>query len=286
MLRLLDAPQRTLGGPVTLEGYGVFTGVPCAVTISPAVPDAGLWITSLPYQGAASSTRIEITPASLRPNPNRTSLGNAGSTAQVTMVEHVLSLLHGMAIDNAHIAIRGGECPLGDGSAQALLEQLDQVGIVEQPGRRQVLEVLGERRWQSGSAVLEVGPPQSEGLTVEYTLDYAHPQIGTRTVHYQVTPALYRELIGPARTFIPIEEAERLAQAGVLQATAAECLVIYPDRINHPLRHPDELAAHKVLDLIGDLRLCGWPVWGHVRGVRSGHGLNQEAARWLSELAG
>lgn len=281
MLRAIPVAQQTIGGEVQVAGTGVFTGQACEVTLSPAPPDHGLVFHARQADGTVAI--IPVSPAALHPNPNRTTLCPPGEPSRgVTMVEHVLSALHGLGIDNAVIAVFGHECPLRDGSARDFLAGIAAVGVVAQDAQRQILCPMESITLGSGDATLTLTPPTQDMLSIDYTLAYDHPLIGQRRVQYQLTPALYRDRIGISRTFIPIAEVEQLIAAGVLRSTESDCLVVWPDHTNHPLHHPEEFADHKVLDLIGDLRLCGYPVWADVTGVRSGHGLNQEAARWLA----
>lgn len=270
--------QTTLGAAFSFSGRGVFMGQFCQATLHPAPADHGLVFES---QGI----RIQVTPTALRVNPNRSSLTSAEHPeVAINMVEHILSALHGLGIDNALITIEGGECPLNDGSARDVIAGVAAVGVMPLSAPREVLVIERSHEFTQGDATLRLGPPCTDGLSIDYTLDYAHPMIGRQRVELTVTPELYATRIGLARTFVPIEEVEQLIAAGVVQSTESDCLVIWPDRTNHPLHQPTEFADHKVLDLIGDLRLCGYPVWGHVVGVRSGHGLNQQAARWLAEV--
>jgi len=279
-LRTIELGQTTLGGSFSFSGQGVFTGQRCQATLHPAPINHGLVFES---QGIA----IPVTPAALRANPNRSSLIAVDHPdIAINMVEHILSALHGLAIDNVLITVEGGECPLNDGSARDLIAGVASVGVMPLSAPRQILVVEGTATFTHGDASLTIGPPITDGLTIDYTLDYAHPMIGTHRVEMTMSPELYATRIGLARTFVPIEEVEQLIAAGIVQSTDSECLVVWPDRINHPLHQPTEFADHKVLDLIGDLRLCGYPVWGHLVGIRSGHGLNQQAARWLVETLG
>ncbi|MEO7995352.1 MAG: UDP-3-O-acyl-N-acetylglucosamine deacetylase [bacterium] len=278
LTRIAARPQLTLSAPVTISGPGVFTGRLVTVTVAPAPLDHGLVF-------LADGIRIPVAVASLESNPNRSALRDpAHPSSSVQMVEHVLSALHGLGIDNALITVEGGECPLGDGSSLAYVEAILRDGTRTLSAESTVLLVTGQMHFEDGAASLTVGPPTGEGLHIDYRLDYAHPVIGQADVAYDVTPTTYSELIAPARTFVPVEEAERLVAAGIVRSTDdSTCLVVYPDRTNRPLRVPSEFAAHKVLDLIGDLRLCGYPVWATVQGNRSGHGLNQRLATWLAE---
>ena len=288
MLARIDAPQLTLGGSFTVRGTGVFTGVGCRITLEPTGADHGLVFLAPDRTGRLH--RIPVSASALLTNPNHTTLVSLEDPAvQIHMVEHVLSALHGLWIDNALLTVEGGECPLNDGSARDYLEGLATVGIATLDAPRTILRVDREMEFGEGDATLLLRPPTQEGLSIRYTLDYSatYPQIGRATVVFEpLDPARYTAEIGPARTFIPVDEAERLVAAGVIRSTEdPACLVVYPDWTNHPLRVPHEYAAHKVLDLIGDLRLCGYPVWAEIIGHRSGHGLNHQAARWLGEQA-
>ena len=282
MLVTLATPQRTLAAPIELSGEAVFTGGSAKVRVSPADAGFGIRVQSTEHP------KVPPTPthaAHLVTHPNHSTLAAPGNPdVTVHMVEHVLSALHGMGIDNALIAVTGGECPLGDGSALPYVEAFLKVGIVAQKAARQAIRLTESKRFEEGGSSLSVEPAPADLLEIEYTLMYDHPVIGRSQIFHRVTPERYAEAIAPARTFIPIEEAERMVKAGLLRSTdATQCLVVYPSGTNHRLRVKNEFAAHKVLDLIGDLRLAGYPVLGRVKAIRSGHALNHRAAQWIAE---
>lgn len=130
---------------------------------------------------------------------------------------------------------------------------------------------------------VEIGPPRFAGLTLEYELDYGHAAIGRQRLGLDVTPVSYREHLAAARTFLAVEEAERLQAAGLgLSVGHRDLLVFGPDGpIDNSLRWPDECVRHKMLDLVGDLALAGQPIHATVRASRSGHRLNAAAAARL-----
>ena len=211
----------------------------------------------------------------------RTNLAVAGVTVQ--MVEHVLSALAGLAVDCCEIHLTAEELPGLDGSAQAYVEAIDAVGV-EDLGAPVVPIVIDRvERLGDDASWVEIGPPRSAGLTIEYELDYGHAAIGRQQLGLDVTPVSYREQLAAARTFLAVEEAERLQAAGLgLSVGHRDLLVFGPDGpIDNALRWPDECVRHKMLDLVGDLALAGQPIHACVRACRSGHRLNAAAAARL-----
>jgi UDP-3-O-acyl N-acetylglucosamine deacetylase len=208
----------------------------------------------------------------------RTNLAAAGVTVQ--MVEHVLSALAGLAIDCCEIHVTAEELPGLDGSAQAYVEAIDAVGSEDLGAPVAPLVVDHTVRLGDESSWVEIGPPRSAGLTVDYELDYGHAAIGRQQLSLEVTPASYRSQLAAARTFLAVEEAQRLQAAGLgLSVGHRDLLVFSSDGpIDNTLRWPDECVRHKILDLVGDLSLAGRPLHATVRASRSGHRLNAEAA--------
>ena len=273
-----EQPQHTIAASFTVEGEAVFTGGQSAVTLHPADENSGIV-----FVNADAGCEIPVCPANAVNDPNHSTLALPDhKDAAIHLVEHVLSALHGLAIDNAVVEVKGGECPLLDGSAA---EYAGGIAPKEQGAGRRVIELSEKLEFTHNDSSL-VCMPADEGRAVySYDLYYPHPMIGGQQHTAHLTSDEYRETIAPARTFIPIEEAEQLIAAGHLRSTDdARCIVIYPDRYNTPLYHPTEFAAHKILDLVGDLYLCGYPVIGTFVAKRSGHTLNHRVMHRIMEL--
>ena len=267
--------QRTLRRSAVVSGIGYWSGQANRVELRPAAAGTGVVFVrddlAVPVRiPAAVENRVDAVA--------RTNLAAAGVTVQ--MVEHVLSALAGLAIDCCEINVMAEELPGLDGSAQAYVEAIDVVGS-EDLGAP-VVPIVVDRPLRLGddTSWIEIGPPHIAGLTVDYELDYGHAAIGRQQLRLEVTPTAYRTQLAAARTFLAVEEAERLQAAGLGLSVGHRDLLVFADEgpIDNTLRWPDECVRHKILDLVGDLSLAGRPLHATVRAARSGHRLNAAAA--------
>ncbi|MBV8599993.1 MAG: UDP-3-O-acyl-N-acetylglucosamine deacetylase, partial [Candidatus Eremiobacteraeota bacterium] len=194
-------------------------------------------------------------------------------------VEHLLSALYGMGVDNALIVVEGGEVPVMDGSAKIFADAIHDTGIVALGAPRSVFRperALGFRDNEKTLAIL----PALE-WRIKFTVDYP-PPIGTQYFEGAITPELYREQIAPARTFGYVHEVEALRSRGLAQGgTLENALVFADDGPLQPLRWPNEPVRHKVLDMIGDFALLGMYPQCEAVALKSGHKLH---AAVMSEL--
>jgi UDP-3-O-acyl N-acetylglucosamine deacetylase len=271
--------QRTIGGPVAVEGFGYWSGRDVRVEFRPAAPHAGISFVrgdlSEPVRiPALLSERIEV--------PRRTVLRHAN--ASVEMVEHVLAALAGLQIDNCEVWVNQAELPGMDGSSRQFVEALDSAGIVVQSAVRSQLVVREITRLGDDDSWIEARPAKTAELNIRFRVDYGpSSSIGKQTVQMSITPDAFRREIASARTFMLKEEADWLLAQGLgKRATLADLLVFDADGpIDNELRYRDECARHKVLDLVGDLSLAGCDVIGQITAHRSGHRLNAEMVRVL-----
>ncbi len=211
-----------------------------------------------------------------------TTLG-AGAVA-IGTVEHLLSALAGLGVDNARIEVDGPELPALDGSAREWVALIESVGLETQAARASVLELSGAVAVNDGAARLEAFP--SDSFAAHYELDYPGTPVGRMTADFDAAHDLYAETLAPARTFALIGEVEALRAAGLAQGGSLDnALVIYPDRYSSPLRLPDEPARHKILDLIGDLSLLGARLHARVQVVRGGHRSHVRLVQAIREQA-
>ena len=262
-----------------MDGVGYWSGLPNRVEFLPAAAGSGVVFERADLPGRPA---IPALVACREEASSRTNLGAAG--ARVEMVEHVLSALAGLGIDNCLVRVRGEEMPGLDGSSRAFVEAIDAAGVEEQGVCVDPLVVDAVIRVGDDAAWMEASPPRFPGLSVEYELDYGAGPIGRQVLSLHVTPEAYRAGLAAARTFLPADDARRLREAGRgLAATTGDLLVFGPEGpIGNTLRWPDECVRHKVLDLVGDLSLAGRPIHAHVRACRSGHRLNGALAGRLA----
>jgi len=268
--------QQTLAAPVTVRGVGLHTGNDCVAVISPADVDTGLRFV-LNKRVAFQATSEHVIDTS-----RATVLGARNES--VSTVEHLLSALFSLGIDNAEIAVEGGEIPVLDGSALLFVEAIDEVGIVGQgsPRRRVLVAPVKLHNPRGGAILVE---PHEAGLHIEIEVAF-RPPIGTQALRFVLDPQAYRREIAPARTFGYLDEVEALRARGLALGGSLENAVVFgPDGPLVPLRFPDEPVRHKVLDLLGDFALLGFRLDAFVRAERSGHALHAQAVKTLREGA-
>ncbi|HSW44180.1 MAG TPA: UDP-3-O-acyl-N-acetylglucosamine deacetylase [Phycisphaerae bacterium] len=275
--------QQTIEKAVEITGAGLFTGQPVTLRFHPGAPDTGVvFIRGDQRPPIEVPARVENVAKRLR----RTSIRNG--TVEIETIEHCMSALAGLGIDNIRVELTGNEIPGMDGSCLAFVQQLKQAGIVSQDRPRQVFRIPETVRVSDGPGYL-IATPGSENeeiLEIIYDLNYEHPAIGQQVYKIRLTPESFEEQIAGARTFVLTEEAERFRAAGLgVHLTYQDILVFGEDGpIDNPLRFPDECVRHKIQDLIGDLYLFGKFVSGYLFARQSGHTLNHELVRQLHEL--
>jgi UDP-3-O-acyl N-acetylglucosamine deacetylase len=276
-------PQRTLAAGAEIEGVGFITGARVRVRFRPAQVDHGITFQRIDRPLApAIPARVEFVTGTER----RTTLGPAASG--VTLVEHLLAALAGLRIDNCVIELDGPEPPGLDGSADGFVRALVPAGIVLQSGRRPIRAANAPIVVAGGGATLALHPASSPELRASYFLDYGpFAAIARQTVSLDVCPGEFTREVASCRTFVTEAEAEALRAQGIGKHLTPTDLVVFGRRgpIRNRQRFADEPARHKVLDLIGDLALCGFDLAGHVVAYRSGHALNVELARRLAAEA-
>jgi UDP-3-O-[3-hydroxymyristoyl] N-acetylglucosamine deacetylase len=275
--------QRTLARSAEVHGVGMVTGTRVRLRFTPADPDTGLSFLRTDLSGAVP---IPANVESVTGTTRRTTLGTGKN--QVTLVEHVLAALAGMRVDNCTVELDGPEPPGLDGSSEGYVETLLAAGFMLQQSRRPRLAVLEPVTVTQDGATLGIYPRDGDDLLVSYLLDYGpNAPITPQSLTVTVGPDRFRQDLARCRTFVLEHEARELRRQGVgRHLKASELLVFGPKGlIDNRLRFPDEPARHKILDLIGDLALCGFDLVGHVVAYRSGHPLNVELARALTREA-
>jgi UDP-3-O-acyl N-acetylglucosamine deacetylase len=279
--RLSYRYQRTIGAPVEVCGVGFLTGAAVRLRFVPAALNTGVAFvrTDLPHARPISARVDQVTGTQ-----RRTTLGHPPQ--RVELVEHVLAALAGLRIDNCCVELNAPEPPGLDGSAQRFVAALQRAGTVLQPARRAVWTVTEPVIVGQNGATLALHPAAGNELKVTYTLDYGlKAAIGRQSHTSQITPELFVHDLADCRTFLLESEAVELRRQGLGSRTTFNDLLVFGARgpLRNRLRHADEPARHKVLDLVGDLALFGQDLRGHVVAYRSGHALNIELVRALTE---
>lgn len=269
----LSARQRTLAGTLEFSGFGVHSGLPVTLTLEPAPADSGYLITRRFDNG----TEIGPVPVHFS-RITRTTLCTTldlGGSASVATVEHVISALSGLGVDNAHLTLTGAECPILDGSAAPFAEAIVDMGLEIQPAPRRYIKILRAVMVRNNEASAALEPYNGRALDLE--IDFDSRVIGRQRMIFDWSPRKYYEQVARARTFGFARDAKVLRQAGYALGSSLEnSITVHEDRILNPggLRYEDEFVRHKLLDAIGDLALGGLPIYGRFRSYRGGHALN------------
>ncbi|HMS15895.1 MAG TPA: UDP-3-O-acyl-N-acetylglucosamine deacetylase [Planctomycetota bacterium] len=274
--------QGTIKNATTIRGIGLHSGDQVTVTLLPAEPHTGVvfYRTDLPG-------RPDV-PFHLRSTGSRerqTALVGRDQ-AEVQTVEHLVAGLHCLGIDNARVEINGPEVPGMDGSGLPFAEAIQKAGRVEQKAPRKHFRLDKVLAIHQGDASLVAYPKDTPGLRVTYTVHF--PELngaGTQTFTIDVTEDGFLKEIAPARTFCLEAEALALRTMGIGKgATTSNTLVLQKSGpIDNTFRFPEELARHKILDLLGDLALLGADLQAHVVAHRTGHRANRDLVSQLAQ---
>ena len=274
--------QHTLKAPASIAGAGLMLGQLATATIEPAPPGHGIIFERIDLD---PPVRIPALVEQAIDRDRRTTLQNG--SAVVETVEHCMSALSGMGIDNALIRINGPELPLGDGSASPYTQPIVEAGVVEQDAERRLFKVHEPIVIEEDGAVLAAFPCDHRQMQLLYELDYGPnaDRIGRQAYGFSLGRDDYLKDIAPARTFSLNEEAQALWDQGLCRhLSPSEVLVIGEDGpIDNAYRYDNEPSRHKVLDMIGDLYLIGGEIQGRFVASRSGHALNRQMCRRIIE---
>jgi UDP-3-O-[3-hydroxymyristoyl] N-acetylglucosamine deacetylase len=266
--------QTTLRAPVTLTGIGVHSGDDVRLVLHPAEPDHGVVFlrAGLPNgrDRLIDASHVAVTATELC-----TVIGERESGAVAT-IEHLMSALYGLGVDNVLVEIDGTEVPILDGSAAPFVLAIESVGITSVEAPRRYIRVKRTVRVEQGNAFSELRP-NDRGFRLDVEIDFPCSIIGRQRKVYELSPSSYRREISRARTFGFMRDVERLWKAGfALGASLENTVAVGEDAVINPegLRYADEFVRHKTLDAIGDLALAGMPLLATYRSYCGGHRLN------------
>lgn len=279
--------QRSVKTQVRTTGVGLHTGARVNLTLRPAPPESGIVF-----------RRIDLPPQSdfvvapERVTDTRLCSALEGNGAKVATVEHLMSALSGLGIDNVFIDIDGPEVPILDGSAAPWVYLIQAAGIETQNAPKRFMRVLKTVRVEEGTDNQHKWAQFTplEGCTLSFRIDFDHPVFrnSAKEMHIDLSRQSYVKEVSRARTFGFMNEVEYLRSHGLaLGGTLDNAIVMDEFRVlnNDGLRYADEFVKHKVLDAVGDLYLTGHPILGAFSAYKSGHGLNNKLLRALTEDA-
>lgn len=267
--------QLTIVGSIKLESTTLHSGITACMAIHPAPPNNGIVFRR------TDVTPFEMIAATVENVSNTercTQLMNHKGYS-ISMVEHVLSALRGMGIDNAIIDVNGEEIPVLDGSSFTIAAKIAEIGLSEQQVEKRDLRLKKVVRVEVGRSFLEASPSDETSYAIGFKNEHNLPFLTDQTAFFNVGVHDYLSDIAPARTFGYEIEVDHLKSKGLIKGASLENAVLIGESgiISH-LRFQDEFARHKLLDIIGDLALVP-PFLAKIEGDRTSHRLNTLLAR-------
>lgn len=270
--------QQTLKRKVTIKGVGLHTGAETEISFCPAPPNTGVYFVRRDLPGCPA---VPVQAKYVKATSYATTLGN--EFFAVSTVEHCLSSLTALRIDNLFIELNGPEIPICDGSADYFYEELQKAGVVEQGEARQYVFIT--RPIYVGNQEKHAYVIPYNGLRISCTIDFPHPEIGSQHMDLDINQSTFAKDIAKARTFGFLKEVEALRARGLALGGSLENAIVLDDKsIMNPegLRFSNEFVRHKILDALGDLMTLGSPLLGHLVLFKAGHDLmNQLVTRIL-----
>ncbi len=270
-------PQRTLEHPIRCSGIGLHSGRKVELVLRSAPEDSGI-VFHRKFTG--KTIKIPARAEYVVDTRMCTTLGKG--EARIATVEHLLSAMAGLGIDNAIVEVNGPEVPIMDGSSAPFVFLIQCAGIRIQNRAKKVMRILKKVSMKDGDKSCSIYP--AAGFKVSYLLDYEHPLLRSRKVSVDFSTQAYTREVSRARTFGFLHEIEALQKAGLaLGGSLENAIVMDAFRVINEggFRYEDECVRHKILDTLGDLALAGYPIIGAFEGMRTGHEMNHRLVKAL-----
>lgn len=271
--------QRTLKNVIRATGVGLHSGEKVFLALRPAPIDAGIVFRRVDLEPAA-----EIPARAGLVTETLLCTGLTHGAGKVMTVEHLLSALAGLGVDNCYVDLSAPEVPIMDGSAGPFVFLLQSAGIVEQAAAKKFIRIRHPIEVRDGDKFARFEP--HAGFRIGFTIEFDHPMIPARQSRAQVdfSTANYVQEVSRARTFGFMRDLEFMRERNLgLGGSMDNAIVLDEYRVlnDDGLRYADEFVRHKILDAVGDLYLAGHPIIGAYEGFKSGHALNNKLVRAL-----
>ena len=270
--------ERTLADSISFSGVGLHTGVPVDITVQPAPAGAGIIFRRVDLDYFEIPAEV----SSVARVAYATTLMAKG--VWISTVEHLLSALYGIGIDNAYVDMDNLEVPILDGSARPFTEEIARVGFTEQDRSREYIRITREFSVEENGKSLAIYP--ADTFSIDCAIDFKHPFIGPQRLSLECTEAGYAASIAAARTFGFQHDIVSLQSSGLIRGGSLDNAIVLTETgmLNEePLRFTDEFVRHKILDLLGDFALIRRPVLGRLVANRAGHALHTRFVAGLLE---
>ena len=266
--------QRTLRNAIRATGVGLHSGEKVYLTLCPAPVDTGIV-----FRRSDLDPPVEIPARAENVGDTTLSTTLMKGDVRVSTVEHLLSAMAGLGIDNAYVELSAAEVPIMDGSASPFIFLLQSAGIEELNAPKQFLKLLKTVRVEDGDKWAELSP--FNGFKVDFTIDFEHPVISQtrQNMVLDFSSDSYIDHVSRARTFGFMRDLEMMNSMDLaLGGSMNNAVALDEYRVLNPegLRYEDEFLKHKVLDAVGDLYLGGHSIIGLLKAYKTGHGLNNK----------
>ena len=274
--------QRTLKKSFSFSGVCLHSGNDTSVTVHPAPANTGIKFKRTDLKTSSEEKIIDAVVENIIESQLCTSIQNKYGN-KVSTIEHLMSALNGLGIDNALVDVDSDEVPILDGSSKIFVDLIDEAGIKNLRTSRKIVKIL--RPIIVGNKDVYIKATPAESFKVDYTISYDHILLDHQrlTLDY-FDENIYRELISNSRTFGFKDDVDMLLEKGLIKGGSLNNAVLLDEKgiVNEEeLRYPDEFVRHKILDFIGDIFLLGKKVEGHFEIFCGGHSLTQELLKTL-----
>lgn len=271
--------QRTLRNRISATGVGLHSGAQIMMTLHPAPTDSGIV-----FRRSDLTPHIDIPALAAQVGDTRLGTVLTLGDTRISTIEHLMSALAGLGVDNCVVELTAGEVPIMDGSADPFVFLLRSAGIAEQDRHKRFVRILERVEVRDGDKWARFDP--YDGFRVNFEIQFDHPifRDGRSSASMEFSSTTYLKEVARARTFGFMRDLEALRRHNLALGGSLDNAIVLDDSkvLNEePLRYQDEFVKHKVLDAIGDLYLLGHGVIGEFSGYKSGHGLNNRLLREL-----
>jgi len=269
--------QRTLRRSVSCAGIGLHSGKKVTLSLRPAAAGTGIRFRRADLGGLEVPATVEHV------GGINYATGLSRDAVHIETVEHLLSALVSLGIDNVVVELNSPEVPIMDGSAAPFVYLIQEAGVKRQSAARKYLKVIRPITMARGDKRIALYP--SDHCKVTYSIAFDHPLLRHQSRTIRLSEDVFIDEIAPARTFTFLKEVEMLRQQGLALGGSLENAIVVGDTgvLNNALRFDDEFVRHKILDVIGDMALVGHPVIGHLVAHRGGHALHTAFAAQVLE---
>jgi UDP-3-O-[3-hydroxymyristoyl] N-acetylglucosamine deacetylase len=269
--------QRTLRRSISCAGIGLHSGKKVTLSLRPAAAGSGIRFRRADLGG------LEVPATVQHVGGINYATGLTRDAVHIDTVEHLLSAIVSLGIDNVLVELNSPEVPIMDGSAAPFVYLIHEAGVKTQSASRKYLKVLRPITMARGDKRIALYP--SDHFKVTYSIAYDHPLLRHQSRTIRLSEETFVDEIAPARTFTFLKEVEMLRQQGLALGGSLENAIVVGDTgvLNNALRFDDEFVRHKILDVIGDMALVGHPLIGHLVAHRGGHALHTAFAAQVLE---